>query len=62
MRPTAIKHHFKADNYVQACMVLPFNGFGFANLILICSQLLICINGARAGNIAGVVVVYAGIE
>ena len=43
-------------------MVFPLNGFGSANLILICGQLLICINGARAGIIAGVAVVYTGIE
>ena len=43
-------------------MVLPLNCFGSANLILIYGRLLICINGARAGVIAGVVVVYTGIE
>ena len=43
-------------------MVLPLNGFGSANLILICGQLLICINGACTGVIAGVAVVYMGIE
>ena len=43
-------------------MVLPLNGFGSANLILICGWLLICINGACAGVIAGVAVVYTGME
>ena len=43
-------------------MVLPLNGFGFANLILICGQLLLCANGARMGVIGGVAVVYMGIE
>ena len=62
MRPMAIKYHFKADNHTQACMVLPLNGFGSANLILICGRLLICINGAYAGVVAGVAVVYMGIE
>ena len=42
--------------------MLPLNGFSSANLILICGWLLICINGARAGVIAGVAVVYTGIE
>ena len=62
MRPMAIKYHFKADNHAWACMVLPLNGFGSANLILICGRLLICINGACAGVVAGVAVVYTGIE
>ena len=43
-------------------MVLLLNGFGSANLILICSQLLICINGSRTGVIAGDAVIYTGIE
>ena len=58
----AIKHHFNDDNHAQACVVLPLNGFGSANLILICGCLLICINGAHAGVIARVAVVYTGIE
>ena len=45
-----------------ACVVLLLNGFGSANLILICSQLLICINGARTGVVVGVGVIYTGIE
>ena len=47
---------------MRACMVLPLNGFGSTYLIFICSQLLIFINGARIGVIAGVAVVYMGIE
>ena len=58
----AIKYSFNADNHAWACVVLPLNGFGSANLILIYGQLLICINGARAGVIAGIAVVYTGIE
>ena len=58
----AIKYRFKADNHMRACVVLPLNGFGSANLILICGQLLICINGAYAGVVARVAVVYTGIE
>ena len=58
----AIKYRFKADNYAQACVVLPLNGFGSANLILICGQLLIYINGSCTGVIAGVAVIYMGIE
>ena len=42
--------------------MLPLNSFGSANLILICGQLLICINGARMGVVAGVAVVYTGME
>ena len=57
-----MKYHFKADNHTQACMVLLLNGFGSTNLILICSWLLICINGALAGVIAGVAVDYTVIE
>ena len=58
----AIKYRFNADNYARACVVLPLNGFSSANLILICGRLLICMNGARAGVVAGVAVVYTGIE
>ena len=58
----AIKYRFNADSHVRACMVLPLNGFGSANLIVICGWLLIYINGARAGVVAGVAVVYTGIE
>ena len=47
---------------MRACMVLPLNGFGSTNLILICGWLLICINGARTGVVAGVAIVYMGIE
>ena len=47
---------------MRACVLLPLNGFGSVNLILICSRLLICINGARAGVVAGVAVVYTGID
>ena len=43
-------------------MVLPLNGFGFANLILIYGQFLLFANEAHVGIIAGVVVVYIGIE
>ena len=42
--------------------MLPLNGFGSANLILICGRLLMCINGAHLGVIAGVAVVYTDIE
>ena len=62
MRPMAMKYYFKADNYVWACVVLPLNGFVSANLIIICGRLLLCINGALAGVIPGVAVVYTGIE
>ena len=58
----AIKYHFNADNLARACAVLPLNGFGSANLILICGRLLMCINGARASVVAGVAVVYTGFE
>ena len=58
----AIKYHFNTDYHVQACVVLPLNGFDSANLILICSWLLIYINGAFTGVVAGVAVVYTGIE
>ena len=57
-----MKYCFKADNHTQACMVLPLNGFGSANLILIYGQLLLCINSACPGIIARVAVVYTGIE
>ena len=57
-----MKYRFKADNHTWACVVLPFNGFGSANLIFICGQLLICINSAHAGVVAGVAVVYTGVE
>ena len=55
-----MKYHFKMDNHMQACVVLPLNGFGSASLILICGRLLLCANGACTGVIAGVV--YMGIE
>ena len=42
-------------------MILPLNGFGSTNLIVICSQFLLA-NEAHTGVIAGVVVVYMGIE
>ena len=58
----AMKYHFKADNHTWACVVLPLNGFGSANLILICGWLQLCINGAHMGVVAGVAVVYMGIE
>ena len=58
----AIKYHFKADNHAWVCVVLLLNCFGSTNLILICSQLLLCINIAHAGVIAGVAVVYMVIE
>ena len=61
-RPTAINYCFNADNHAQACVVLPLNGFSSANLILIFCRWLICIYGAHAGVIAGVAVVYTGIE
>ena len=62
MRPTAMKYYFKVDNHKRACMLLPLTGFGSASLILICSWLLLCANGARMGVISGVAVVYTGIE
>ena len=62
MRPTAIKYHFKVDNHAWACLILPVNSFGSTSLILICGQFLLCANGAHAGVIAGVAVVYTGIE
>ena len=43
-------------------MVLLVNGFGSANLILICGWLLLFTNGAHVGIIAGVAVVYIGME
>ena len=58
----AKKYCFKVDNHVQACMVLPLNGFGFPSLILICGCLFLCANGTHMGVIAGVAVVYTGIE
>ena len=61
VRPIALKYHFKVDNHMQACMVLPLNGFGSTNLILICGQLLFA-NGACVDVIAGVVLVYMAIE
>ena len=42
--------------------MLPLNGFGSANLILICGRLLMCINDAHTGVVAAVAVVYTGIE
>ena len=57
-----MKYHFKVDNHVQACIVLPLNSFSSTNLILICSQLLLCANDAHAGIVAGVSVIYTGIE
>ena len=57
-----MKYHFKVHNHAQACMVLPLNGFGSANLILVSSWLLLCINGAGVSVIAGVAAVYMGIE
>ena len=57
-----MKYHFKVNNYMRPCMVLPVNGFGSTSLILICGQLLLFANGARMGVIDGVAVVYTGIE
>ena len=57
-----MKYHFKVDNYMQACMVLPVNGFSSANLIFISGQLLLLANYASAGIVAGIAVVYTGIE
>ena len=57
-----MKYCFKADNHPQACVVLPLNGFGCANLILICGHLLLYANGTRKGVVAGVAVVYMAIE
>ena len=57
-----MKYHFKVDNHMRACMALPVNSFGSANLILICGRLLLFANGACAGTVAGVAVVYMGIE
>ena len=42
--------------------MLLLNGFGSTSLILICSWLLLCANSAHIGLIAGVAVVYMGIE
>ena len=58
----AKKYHFIVDSHAWAWMVLPVNGFGSASLILICSWLLLCANGTHVGVIAGVAVVYTGIE
>ena len=57
-----MKYCFKADNHVWASKVLPLNVFGSTNLIFICGRLLLCANGACTGVIAGVAVVYTGIE
>ena len=57
-----MKYHFKADNYAQACVVLLLNSFGSTNLILICGWLLLFANGACTGVVAGIVIVYTGIE
>ena len=57
-----MKYLFKVDNHMQAYMVLPVNGFNSANLILICGQLLLFANSACAGIVAGIAVVYTGIE
>ena len=62
MRSMAIKYYFKAGNHAWACVVLPLNGFDSTNLIFICGWLLIYINGACTGVIAGVAVVYTGIK
>ena len=43
-------------------MVLPVNGFGSINLIFICSQLLLFANDAYVGVVAGIALVYTGIE
>ena len=50
------------ESHVWACMVLPLNGFGSINLILICSQFLLFAYGACVAGISGVVVIYSGIE
>ena len=57
-----MKYHFKADNHMQACVVFPLNSFGSTNLMFICSQMLIFINGACTSVITRVAVVYMGIE
>ena len=62
IRPIAMKYHFKVDNHAWPCMVFPVNGFGSTNLVFICSQLLLFANGACTGAVAGVAVVYTGIE
>ena len=62
MRPTAINYHFIVENHAWAWVVLPVNGFGSTSLIVICGWLLLYANGIRAGVIAGVTVVYTGIE
>ena len=41
------------DNYAQTCMVLPLNGFGYVNSILIYVQFLLT-NEACAGAVAGI--------
>ena len=43
-------------------MVFPLNSLSSINLILICGQFLLFANRACTGIIAGVVVVYLGIE
>ena len=57
-----MKYCLKSDSHVWACMVLPVNSFGSASLILICGRLLLLANSAHMGIIAGVAVVYIGIE
>ena len=57
-----MKYRFEADNHVGACVLLLFNGLGSTNLILVCSRLLLYINGARTGVIAGAAAVYMSIE
>ena len=61
VRQMAMKYLLKADNHMQACVVLPLNGSGSTNFILICGQLLFS-NDAYVGVVAGIVVVYTGIE
>ena len=50
------------DHHAWACIVLPLNGFGSTNLILICFQFLLFANKVRLGAVADIVVVYTCIE
>ena len=58
----AMKYCFKVDKHMWACMVLPVNGFCSTNLIFICSWLLLFANGGCIGVIAGIAVVYMGMN
>ena len=49
-------------NHTWACIVLPVNIFSSASLILIYGWLLPFVNGAPTGVVAGIAVVYTGME